>query len=215
MAKTLAVDVGGRNVKALLEGEHGRRRFKSGPELTPKSMVKQLAGLVEGWDFDRVSIGVPGPVADGRLLSEPVNLGKGWKGFDFEAAFGKPTKVVNDAVMQAIGSYEGGRMLYLGLGTGLGSTMIIEGTIQPMELGHLPFRRATFETYVGRAGRMRLGPKRWRQAVFETLEELSSALLPDYVMLGGGLANELGTLPENVRLGGNEHAFEGGFKLWE
>ena len=158
---------------------------------------------------------MPAPVADGRVLKEPVNLGKGWKGFDFEAAFGKPTKVVNDAVMQAIGSYEGGRMLYLGLGTGLGSTMIIEGTIQPMELGHLPYRRATFETYVGRGGRVRLGPKRWRQAVFETIEHLSSALQPDYVMLGGGLANELGALPENVRLGGNEHAFEGGFKLWQ
>jgi predicted NBD/HSP70 family sugar kinase len=215
MPKTLAVDVGGRNVKALLEGEHGRRRFKSGPELTPKSMVKQLAGLVEGWDFDHVSIGVPAPVADGRVLKEPVNLGKGWLGFDFEAAFGKPTKVVNDAVMQAIGSYEGGRMLYLGLGTGLGSTMILEGTIQPMELGHLPYRRATFEEFVGRVGRVRLGPKRWRQAVFETIAYLSAALQPDYVMLGGGLANELGTLPENVRLGGNEHAFEGGFKLWE
>ena len=174
MAKTLAVDVGGRNVKALLEGEHGRRRFKSGPELTPESMVKQLAGLVEGWDFDRVSIGVPAPVADDRVLKEPVNLGKGWKGFDFEAAFGKPTKVVNDAVMQAIGSYEGGRMLYLGLGTGLGSTMILEGTIQPMELGHLPYRRATFEEFVGRAARVRLGPKRWRQAVFETIQYLSA-----------------------------------------
>jgi predicted NBD/HSP70 family sugar kinase len=215
VAKTLAVDVGGRNVKALLEGEHGRRRFKSGPELTPDSMVAQLDELVEGWDFDRVSIGVPSPVADNRVLKEPVNLGKGWKGFDFEAAFGKPTKVVNDAVMQAIGSYEGGRMLYLGLGTGLGSTMILEGTIQPMELGHLPYRRATFEEYVGRAARVRLGPKRWRQAVFATVQYLSDALQPDYVMLGGGLANELGTLPENVRLGGNEHAFEGGFKLWE
>src|SRR3954463_13616042 len=130
----LAVDVGGRHVKALLQGEHGRRRFKSGPELTPKSMVKQLFELAEGWDFDRVSLGVPGPVADDSVLKEPVNLGKGWKGYDFEAALGKPTKVVNDAVMQAIGSYEGGRMLYLGLGTGLGSTMIIESTIQPMEL---------------------------------------------------------------------------------
>jgi len=210
----LAVDVGGRHVKALLQGEHGRRRFKSGPELTPKSMVKQLFELAEGWDFDRVSLGVPAPVADDAVLGEPVNLGKGWKGYDFESAFGKPTKVVNDAVMQAIGSYEGGRMLYLGLGTGLGSTMIIEGTIQPLELGHLPYRRATFETYVGRGGRVRLGPKRWRQAVFETVKYLSAALQPDYVMLGGGLANELGELPKNVRLGGNEHAFEGGFRLW-
>ena len=193
MAKTLAVDVGGRHVKALLEGEHGRRRFKSGPELTPEehgradSPGSSTAGTSTA---SRSACRRPSPTAD--VLKEPVNLGKGWKDFDFEAAFGKPTKVVNDAVMQAIGSYEGGRMLYLGLGTGLGSTMILEGTIQPMELGHLPFRRATFETYVGRAGRVRLGPKRWRQAVFETIEHLSSALQPDYVMLGGGLANELG-----------------------
>ena len=179
-------------------------------------MVEQLAGLVEGWDFDRVSIGVPAPVADGRVLKEPVNLGKGWKGFDFEAAFGKPTKVVNDAVMQAIGSYEGGRMLYLGLGTGLGSTMILEGTIQPMELGHLPYRRATFED-VRRPRRPACGSARSAGArrCSRPSQHLSAALQPDYVMLGGGLANELGTLPENVRLGGNEHAFEGGFKLWE
>jgi polyphosphate glucokinase len=213
--RVLAVDVGGRHVKALLQGEHGRRRFKSGPELTPGSMVEQTLELVEGWDFDHVSLGVPAPVEDGRVLRDPVNLGEGWKGYDYEAAFGKPTKVVNDAVMQAIGSYEGGRMLYLGLGTGLGSAMIVEGVIQPMELGHLPFRRATFEEYVGRAGRGRFGPKRWRDAVLQTVEHLSAALQPDYVMLGGGLADELGTLPSYVRVGGNEHAFVGGFRLWD
>lgn len=211
----LAVDVGGRHVKALLQGEHGRRRFKSGPGLTPAAMVEQTLALVEGWEFDRVSIGVPAPVAAGVVVKEPVNLGKGWKGFDFESAFGKPVKIVNDAVMQAIGSYEEGRMLYLGLGTGLGSAMIIEGLVQPMELGHLPFKRATFEEYVGRAARERLGPKRWREAVLQTIASLSAALQPDYVMLGGGLANELGKLPPNVRLGGNEHAFEGGFRLWD
>jgi ROK family len=213
--RVLAVDVGGRHVKALLQGEHGRRRFKSGPELTPDRMVEQTLELVEGWDFDRVSLGVPAPVADGRVLKDPVNLGEGWKGFDYESAFGRPTRVVNDAVMQAIGSYEGGRMLYLGLGTGLGSAMIIDGTIQPMELGHLPFRRATFEEYVGRAGRDRFGPKRWRDAVLQTVDHLWSALQPDYVMLGGGLADELGTLPSYVRVGGNEHAFVGGFRLWD
>ena len=142
-------------------------------------------------------------------------LGGGWKGFDFQAAFGRPTKVVNDAVMQAIGSYEGGRMLYLGLGTGLGSTMIVDDTIVPMELAHLPFRRATFEDYVGRAARARLGPKRWREAVLKTIEHLSRALLPDYVVLGGGLADELVGLPANVRVGGNELAFLGGFRLWD
>ena len=162
--RVLAVDVGGRHVKALLQGEHGRRRFKSGPALTPDSMVEQTLVLVQGWEFDRVSVGVPAPVADGVVLKDPVNLAKGWKGFDFATAFGAPVKVVNDAVMQAIGSYDGGRMLYLGLGTGLGSAMIVEDVIQPMELGHLPFRRATFEEYVGRAARERVGPKRSRRS---------------------------------------------------
>jgi polyphosphate glucokinase len=213
--RVLAVDVGGRHVKALVQGEAERRRFKSGPDLTPERMVAETLELVDGWDFDRVSVGIPAPVADGVIEREPVNLGSGWKGFDFEAAFGRPTKVVNDAVMQAIGSYEGGRMLYLGLGTGLGSTMIVDNTIVPMELAHLPFRRATFEDYVGRAGRARLGPKRWREAVLKTIEHLTAALLPDYVVLGGGLADELDTLPEHVTVGGNELAFLGGFRLWD
>jgi polyphosphate glucokinase len=177
-------------------------------------MVDGVLELVEDWDYDRVSVGVPAPVVDGRVVQEPVNLGEGWKGFDFEAAFGKPTKVVNDAVMQAVGSYEGGRMLYLGLGTGLGTTMIVEDVVVPMELGHLPFRRATFEDYVGRAGRARLGRKRWREVVLRTIEHLSAAVLPEYVVVGGGLADELDTLPEGVRVGGNELAFVGGFRLW-
>jgi polyphosphate glucokinase len=213
--RVLAVDVGGRHVKALVQGESERRRFKSGPELTPKRMVEGTLGLVDGWEFDHVSVGVPAPVVEGTVTREPVNLGVGWQGFDFEAAFGRPTKVVNDAVMQAIGSYEGGRMLFLGLGTGLGSTMIVDGVLVPMELGHLPFRRATFEDYVGRAARRRLGPERWRAAVLETLRHLSAALQPDYVVVGGGLADELDDLPAGVRVGGNELAFVGGFRLWE
>ena len=213
--RVLAIDVGGRHVKALVEGETERRRFRSGPDLVPGEMVERTLELVEGWDFDRVSIGVPAPVVEGRVAREPVNLGQGWTGFDFGAAFGRPTKVVNDAVMQAIGSYDGGRMLYLGLGTGLGSTMIVDGVVVPMELGHLPFRRATFEEYVGRGGRARLGPKRWREAVLKTIEHLSSALLPDHIVLGGGLADELGEVPGNVHVGGNELAFVGGFRLWE
>jgi len=213
--RVLAVDVGGRHVKALVQGEEERRRFRSGPDLTPERMVAETLELASGWQFDRVSIGVPAPVAGDVVEREPVNLGTGWKGFDFEAAFGMPTKVVNDAVMQAVGSYEGGRMLFLGLGTGLGSTMIVEDTIVPMELAHLPFRRATFEDYVGRAARARLGPKRWREAVLKTIEHLSAALLPDYIVLGGGLADELEGLPRNVRVGGNELAFLGGFRLWD
>jgi polyphosphate glucokinase len=154
-------------------------------------------------------------VVDGRVLHDPVNLGKGWTTLDYEKAFGKPTKVINDAAMQAFGSYEGGRMLFLGLGTGLGSTMILEGTIAPMELGHLPFRKATFEEYVGERGRERLGNKRWRKAVLDTLERLTAGLLPDYVVIGGGNAERLdGELPTNCRLGHNEAAFLGGFRLW-
>jgi predicted NBD/HSP70 family sugar kinase len=213
--RVLAVDVGGRHVKALVQGESERRRFKSSPELTPGDMVVGTLELVDGWEFDHVSVGVPAPVVDGKVVREPVNLGPGWQGFDFEAAFGRPTKVMNDAAMQALGSYDGGRMLFLGLGTGLGSTMIVDGVIVPMELGHLPFKDATFEEYVGRAARQRLGARHWRAAVLETIQHLSAALLPDYVVLGGGLADELDDLPAGVRVGANELAFVGGFRLWE
>lgn len=213
--RILAVDVGGTHVKALLQGEKERRRFKSGPRLTAQRMVEKTLALVEGWDFDRVSIGIPAQVVDGKIAHDPVNLGEGWIGFDFQAAFGRPTKVVNDAVMQALGSYEGGRMLYLGLGTGLGTTMVVDGRIEAMELGHLPFRRRTFEEYVGRAGRKRLGQKRWQQAVLETVELLSRAVGPDYVVLGGGLTDQLTSLPPNAKRGGNQLAFVGGFRLWE
>ena len=213
--RVLSVDVGSWNEKALVQGESDSRRFRSSPELTPGQMVEGTLELVDGWDFDHVSVGVPAPVHDGKVVLDPVNLGPGWQRFDYEAAFGRPTKVMNDAAMQALGSYDGGRMLFLGLGTGLGSTMIVDGVLVPMELGHLPFRRATFEEYVGRAGRQRLGPKRWRAAALETIQHLSAALLPDYVVLGGGLADELDDLPAGVRVGGNELAFVGGFRLWK
>ena len=160
-------------------------------------------------------MGVPAPVHDGRVVSEPVNLGSGWVGFDFEAAFAKPTKVVNDATMQALGSYEGGRMLFLGLGTGLGSTLVVDGVVAPMELGHLPFRKATFEDYVGERGRKRLGKKKWHAAVVDAIERLTAALEPDYVVLGGGNAKKVGDLPANVRLGANDNAFVGAFRLWD
>ena len=211
----LTVDVGGSHVKAVLNGIDERRRFASGPKLTGKQMVDGVLELTTDWDYTQVSVGLPAPVVGGRVLHDPVNLGKGWTTLDFEQAFGKPTKVVNDAAMQAFGSYEGGRMLFLGLGTGLGSTMILEGTIAPMELGHLPFRKATFEDYVGERGRERLGNKRWRKAVIETVERLTAGLLPDYVVIGGGNAERLdGELPPNCRLGHNEAAFLGGFRLW-
>jgi polyphosphate glucokinase len=210
----LAVDVGGSHVKMLVSGGRERRRFESGSELGPQKMVEGVVGVTHDWMYDAVSIGIPAPVHAGRVVSEPVNLGSGWVGFDFGAAFAKPTKVVNDAAMQALGSYEGGKMLFLGIGTGLGSTLVVEGVVEPMELGHLPFRKATFEDYVGERGRRRLGKKKWRAAVVETVERLSAALEPDYVVLGGGNAKRLGSLPPNCRLGGNEDAFLGGFRLW-
>jgi polyphosphate glucokinase len=211
----LAVDVGGSHVKALASGESERRRFESGASLTPQEMVEGVLGLVDGWSFERVSVGIPTPVRDGKPLSEPVNLGKGWVGFDFDAAFGVPTKVVNDAVMQAVGSYEGGRMLFLGLGTGLGSALIVDGTVAPLELAHLPFRKKTFEDYVGAQALERHGKQKWSKTVFEVVERLSAAVEADYVVIGGGGVKELDELPPGSRRGENEHAFAGGFRLWE
>ena len=211
----LAVDVGGSHVKARLTGESDRRRFDSGPDLTPQQMVKGVRALAAGWSFDRVSVGIPTPVRGGKPIAEPVNLGDGWVGFDYDAAFGVPTKVVNDAVMQAIGSYDGGRMLFLGLGTGLGSALVVDGVVEPLELGHLPFRKKTFEDYVSARALERHGKKKWREAVFEVVERLSAAIEPEYVVIGGGGADKLDELPPNSRRGDNEQAFVGGFRLWE
>jgi predicted NBD/HSP70 family sugar kinase len=212
--EVLAVDVGGSHVKMLVNGGSERRRFVSGPDLTPDEMVKGVLDQTTDWEFGSVSVGVPAPVLADHVVHEPANLGEGWVGFDFEAAFGRPTKVLNDAAMQAFGSYTGGRMLFLGLGTGLGSTMVVDGIIEPMELGHLPYRKGTYEDYVGERGRKRLGKKRWRKVVLDVIERLSAALQPEYVVLGGGNADRLDDLPENVRLGHNEDAFLGGFRLW-
>ena len=210
----LAVDVGGSHVKLLVNGASERRRFVSGKKFTAAQMVAGVLEHARDLEYTVVSVGIPAPVVDGRVAQEPMNLGKGWVGFDYEAAFGKPTKVVNDAAMQALGGYAGGRMLFLGLGTGLGSTMVVDGILEPMELAHLPFRKATFEDYVGQRGRERLGEKRWRKAVLETIERLVAALEPEYVVLGGGNAKRIGELPANCRLGGNQDAFLGGFRLW-
>jgi polyphosphate glucokinase len=210
----LAVDVGGSHVKAVLNGIDERRRFASGPKLTAQAMVDGVLDLTKDWDYVGLSVGVPGPVVDGKVIREPVNLGPGWKGFDFEAAFGKPTKVINDAAMQAMGSYEGGRMLFLGLGTGLGTTLIIDGLLVAMEVQHMPFRKGTFEDYVGERGLERLGVKRWRKVLLAVIDVYVAAFSPDYVVLGGGNAREVGELPPNCRLGHNEDAFLGGFRLW-
>jgi polyphosphate glucokinase len=178
-------------------------------------MVHGALAATTDWSYDVVSVGVPAPVHAGKIVAEPVNLGTGWVGFDFEQAFGRPTKVINDAAMQALGSYEGGKMLFLGLGTGLGSALVVDGIVEPMELGHLPFRKKTFEDYVGDAGRLRLGKKKWRVAVAEAVDRLVAALEPDYVVLGGGNAKRLDELPPNTRLGANNNAFIGAFRLWE
>jgi polyphosphate glucokinase len=211
----LAVDVGGSHVKILASGETESRREVSGPKMTPALMVEAVQRMGTGWTWDCVSVGVPSPVRAGRVVLEPANLGKGWVGFDFATAFGKPTKVVNDAAMQALGSYEGGKMLFLGLGTGLGMAMIVDGIVEPLELGHLPFRKRTFEDYVGERGLARLGKKRWREAVTAALEQLTAALEPEYVVIGGGNSVKLKRLPPNARLGANENAFTGGFRLWD
>jgi len=211
----LAVDVGGSHVKALASNQQERRRFESGPTLTPRQMVEGVLAIVDGWSWDVVSVGIPTPVHGGMPIAEPVNLGDGWVGFDYGGAFGKPTKVVNDAAMQALGSYEGGRMLFLGLGTGLGSALIAEGVLEPLELGHLPFRKKTFEDYVSARALDKHGKKEWKQAVFEVVERLSAAMQPDYVVIGGGGAEELDVLPPKARRGDNASAFVGGFRLWD
>ncbi|HKC77403.1 MAG TPA: ROK family protein [Gaiellaceae bacterium] len=211
----LAVDVGGSHVKALTSNEKERRRFDSGPSLTAKQMVDGVLEIVDGWPWDVVTVGIPSPVRNNKVISEPVNLGPGWVDFDYEAAFGKPTRIVNDAAMQAVGGYQGGRMLFLGLGTGLGSTLIADGVIEPLELGHLPFRKKTFEDYVGERGLEKLGKKKWREAVFETVERLTAAMEPDEVVLGGGGVEALKELPPRCRRGDNENAFLGGFRLWD
>jgi polyphosphate glucokinase len=216
VVKVLAIDIGGTNVKILAAGLDKPRKFPSGPTLTPKDMVAGVKKLAQGWTYDAVSIGYPGLVVQGRPVSEPRNLGKGWVGFDYRAAFGKPVKVINDAAMQALGSYKGsGKMLFLGLGTGLGSTLIADGIVEPMELAHLPYRKGTYEDYVGQRGLEKRGKKKWRRHVEDVVARLRAALEPDDVVLGGGNAKRLKDLPPGSRLGNNGNAFLGGFRLWE
>jgi predicted NBD/HSP70 family sugar kinase len=210
----LVIDVGGTHVKVLVTGKKEPVKIPSGPKMTASDMVKDVQKTAARWKYSAVSIGYPGPVVHGKPLRDPYNLGRGWVGFDFQKAFGCPVKVINDAAMQALGSYQGGRMLFLGLGTGLGSAMIVDGIIEPMELAHLPYRKATYEDYLGLAGLERLGKKKWRRHVFDVVNALKAALEPDYVVIGGGNAELLKTLPPNSRLGDNRNAFRGGFRLW-
>jgi len=214
--RILVVDVGGTNVKILATGRRVHRKMASGPNLTPRAMVKGVRELARGWAWDRVSIGYPGVVKRNRPVAEPVNLGTGWVRFDYEAAFGKPVRILNDAAMQALGSYRGGSMLFLGLGTGLGSALIVNGEIQPLELGHLPYKKdGSFEHYVGKRGLERLGKKRWRDTVTDVIERLQDAVRPDYTVLGGGEVKLLSRLPKGVEPGDNRFAFKGGFQLWK
>ena len=211
----LVVDIGGTHVKILATGQKQRREFPSGPKLTPKQMVAVVKKLAKDWKYNAVSIGYPGVVVGNRPVADPYNLGRGWAGFDFEAAFKSPVKVINDAAMQALGSYKHGKMLFLGLGTGLGSAMVVDGIVEPMELGHLPYRKRTFEDYLGVAGRKRLGQKKWEQAVRDVIARLTAALEPEDVVLGGGNVNNLTRLPPGCRIGDNANAFVGGFRLWQ
>jgi polyphosphate glucokinase len=214
--KILVIDVGGTHVKMLATGQKQPVNIVSGPEMTARKMVKQVRKVTAGWDYSAVSIGYPGPVIHGHPLCEPHNLGRGWVGFDFKKAFGRPVKILNDAAMQALGIYKGGRMLFLGLGTGLGSAMIVDATLEPMEIAHLPYKKGrTFEDYLGLRGLKRLGKRKWRRHVAEVVEELKNALEAEYVVLGGGNAKLLKKLPPNARLGDNSTAFTGGFRLWQ
>jgi polyphosphate glucokinase len=215
LMKILVVDVGGTHVKVLASGQKTPREFVSGPSMTAKQMVSGVLKAAKGWTYEAVSIGYPGPVLRGRPVSEPHNLGRGWVGFDFEQAFGCPVKLLNDAAMQALGSYEGGKMLFLGLGTGLGSTMIVDGIIEPMELAHLPYRKGAYEDYIGIRGLKRVGKKKWRRYVEDVVARLFSALEPEYVVLGGGNVHKLKVLPPKCRAGENTNAFRGGFRMWE
>jgi polyphosphate glucokinase len=214
--KVLVVDVGGTHVKVLVTGQRDRREFISGPGMTAKQMVSKVLKATRDWRYDVVSIGYPGPVHHGCPITEPRNLGSGWVGFKFEKAFQRPVKIINDAAMQALGSYKGGgKMLFLGLGTGLGSALVLNGIAEPMELAHLPYRKGVFEDYIGLRGLKKYGRKKWRRYVSDVVKRLIAALEPDDVVIGGGNVKELKVLPPGCRAGDNANAFFGGFRLWE
>lgn len=212
----LAIDVGGTNVKLLATGQKTVRKIPSGANLTAADMAEQVKAAVKDWRYEAISIGYPGPVVQGRPINEPFNLAPGWVKFDYHRAFGKPVKIINDAAMQALGSYKKGRMLFLGLGTGLGSAMIVDGVLQPMELAHLPYKKGrSYEDYLGKRGLDRMGRKKWQKNVFYVVAQLRQAVQADDVVLGGGNAKKLDGLPPGSRLGNNNNAFLGGFRMWQ
>jgi polyphosphate glucokinase len=213
--KVLAIDVGGTHVKVLLSGEETPRKFESGPKMTASEMVKGVKNITKDWKYDVIAMGYPAPVMRNHPILDPYNLAKGWVGFHYEKAFGCPIKILNDAAMQALGSYKGkGRMLFLGLGTGLGTAVVDNGIVEPMELGHLPYKKRTYEDYVGLRGLKKHGKKKWRKDVADVVERLTAAIEPDDVVLGGGNVKKLKKLPPHCRLGDNFNAFLGGFRLW-
>jgi polyphosphate glucokinase len=215
--KVLVLDVGGTHIKVLATGHKTPIEIPSGPKMTPPKMVAAARKAIPAdWAYSAASIGYPGPVVHGKPITDPHNLGSGWVGFDFKKALGCPVKIINDAAMQALGHYEGGRMLFLGLGTGLGSALIVDGVLEPMELAHLPYKHGrTYEDYLGIRGLERLGKKKWRQCVFDVVKRLKAALEADYVILGGGNSKALKKLPPGARLGNNAYAFRGGYRLWQ
>jgi ROK family len=213
--KVLVIDIGGTHVKLLISRAK-KRKFKSGPKMTPREMVSQIKAELNGWKFDAISIGFPSPVRNGRILNEPKHLGKGWVAFNFERALRKPVRIINDAAMQALGSYRGGRMLFLGLGTGLGSALVLRNILLPLELGDLPYRnRRIIEDFLGKPGIAALGPKQWQRDVIRAVEQLKKSLIADYVVLGGGNAKKLKALPKGAERGHNRNAFLGGERLWQ
>ena len=214
--RILVIDVGGTHVKLLVTGMKQPILIPSGPTMTPRAMIRQVKAAVKSIPYDVVSMGYPGPVVHGKPLQEPHNLGKGWVGFDFRRALGRPVKIINDAAMQALGSYKKGRMLFLGLGTGLGSAMIADGVVEPMEMGHMPYKHGkTYEDYLGIRGLERLARKKWEREVAKVVELMRAALEPEKIVLGGGNAKKLKKLPPGTRLGNNDNAFRGGFELWK
>ena len=214
--KILVIDIGGSHVKLLATGKRTPLRLPSGPSLTPQLMVAEVLSATTEWTYEAISIGYPGPVVDNKPVAEPVNLSPGWVGFDFAAAFHRPVKMVNDAAMQALGSYDGGRMLFMGLGTGLGMTLVRDGVAIPLETAHLPYRKGrSFEDYLGERGLKRLGMKKWSHHVALVVAMFLAALTSDYVVLGGGNVRLLDELPAKARRGSNLHAFRGGYRLWQ
>ena len=213
--KILVIDIGGSNIKVKANNQEERRKIESGDFMTPEKMVSEVLSATDDWEYEAVSIGFPGVIKDGKIAAEPKNLGPGWIGFDFVAALGKPVKIINDATMQALGSYQKGVLLFLGLGTGLGTAIIIDGKLLPLELAHLPYKKGTFEDYVGLRGLERMGQKKWQSHVLTLVEKFRAAFLPDDIVIGGGKSKLLTKVPPGCRLGDNTLAFEGGFRMWE